>query len=187
VLQPVALLATDEGLNGLHLHVVNDGAERVVGSIEISLFDAAGRRSEQATVPVEVPGRDGVELSADAAFEGFRDLTYAYRFGPPAYDVIHAVLRDEAGAALGEVVHLVGGPARAVVPTIGLRARVAGSAVEVATDLLAQHVVIEAPGFVAADSWFHLPPGATRVVELTGEGAIAGEVRALNTLETVRL
>ncbi|MCU1373510.1 MAG: glycosyl hydrolase [Actinomycetia bacterium] len=187
VLQPVALLATDEGLNGLHLHVVNDGAERVVGSIEVGLFDAAGRRSEQATIPVEVPGRDGVELSADAAFEGFRDLTYAYRFGPPAYDVIHAVLRDDAGAPLGEVVHLVGGPARPVVPTIGLRARVVASGVEVTTDLLAQHVVIEAPGFVAADSWFHLPPGATRVVELTGEGAISGEVRALNTLETVRL
>ncbi|MCU1487506.1 MAG: glycosyl hydrolase [Actinomycetia bacterium] len=182
VLRPLALLATDEGLNGLHLHVVNDTPEPVTGAIEVELFDATGRRLEAGTLPVSVAGRDGTTLSADSAFEGFRDLTYAYRFGPQAYDVVVATLRDDAGAELAHVVHPVGGPARSIVPSIGLGAVLDGDVLVVTTDRFAQHVVVE--GGDPDDSWFHLPPGGTRRIALRDPARV--EVRALNTTEVVR-
>jgi beta-mannosidase len=181
VLAPVAVLATDEGLNGLHLHVVNDRPAPVRGTVEVRLYDRAGRCAETGTLPVSVAAWDGVTLSADAAFEGFRDLTYAYRFGPRAYDVVEAVLRDEDGAELAAVVFPVGGPARPVAP-VGLRAALVGTTLEVSADRFAQHVVVE--GGDPSDSWFHLPPGRVRRIDLHGEPKV--EVRALNTPEVVR-
>jgi beta-mannosidase len=181
VLAPVALLATDEGLNGLHLHVVNDRPEPVRGTVEVRLYDLAGRCAETGSLPVSVAGWDGVTLSADTAFEGFRDLTYAYRFGPRAYDVVEAVLRGDDGAEVSRVVVPVGGVARPVAP-VGLTATLDGNRLEVSADRFAQHVVVE--GGDPSDSWFHLAPGTVRCVELRGDPRV--EVRALNTIEVVR-
>src|SRR5439155_6605883 len=117
---------------------------------------------------VAVPARGGIEVSAEAVLDGFRDLTYAYRFGPRTHDVVVATMGDATA------VHLVGGAARPVVPSIGLRAELGrddgGWYADVSTDAFAQRVVIEAAGFVAGDSWFHLAPGATRRVRLRGDG-----------------
>jgi beta-mannosidase len=181
VLAPVALLATDEGLNGLHLHVVNDRPTPLGGTVDVSLYDLVGRCAETGTLPVSVAGWDGVTLSADAAFEGFRDLTYAYRFGPQTYDVVRAVLRDDAGAEVADVVVPVGGIGRPVAP-VGLAATLEGRSLAVTCERFAQHVVVE--GGDPSDSWFHLAPGTTRRVALRADGPV--EVRALNTPEVVR-
>jgi beta-mannosidase len=129
-----------------------------------------------------VAGWDGTTLSADAAFEGFRDLTYAYRFGPQTYDVIAATVRDDAGIELARVVHPVGGPARPVVASIGLAAALDGDVLTVSTERFAQHVVVE--GGDPDDSWFHLAPGATQRIVLRDPSRV--EVRALNTTEVAR-
>jgi len=185
VSQPVGLLATDEGLNGLRLHAVNDTACEVSSTLTVEVFDEHGQSIERGSVPVVVPARGGVEVSAEAVLDGFRDLTYAYRFGPRRHDVVVATLGDAT------VVHLVGGAARPVLPSIGLRASLGedgeGWYVDVGTDDFAQRVVVEAAGFVASDSWFHLPPGVTRRVRLRGDGTPSGDVRALNGRATARL
>ena len=45
--------------------------------------------------------------------------------------------------------------------------------------------MIDVPGFVAGDSWFHLPPGGSRSVELRPEAGSdrepRGRVRCLNS------
>ena len=78
-----------------------------------------------------------------------------------------------------------------MLPSIGLRASLGedgeGWYVDVGTDDFAQRVVVEAAGFVASDSWFHLPPGVTRRVRLRGDGTPSGDVRALNSRATARL
>jgi len=193
ILQPVALLATDEGLNGLRLHAINDRPLELTATVTVEVFDAAGLRLERGERPIAVPARGGIEIDAEAVLNGFRDITYAYRFGPPAYDVVVASLRDDAGELLADAVHLVGGRARPVEPTIGLRARLVegddGWRAEVATERFAQRVVIEAPGLVAEDSWFHLAAGASRSVHLSGsiDQPPTGAVRALNATATARL
>ncbi len=195
VLAPVALVLTDEGVNGLHLHLVNDSAVAFEGEVTIALFARGELRVEEIARPVRIPARGQVLVDAGALFDGFRDISYAYRFGPPAYDVVAAGLSDGDGEVVSEVVHLPSGLDRALESEIGLaataRPRTDGIwSLTVTTRRLAQWVVVEVPGFRPADSWFHLAPGASRTLSLYGDdgsAAPAGHVRALNAQTTARI
>ena len=55
------------------------------------------------------------------------------------------------------------------------------------TKRFAQHVAIDAPGFVPDDDNFHLAPGQARTVALHGSGAPSGTVSALNSEATARI
>jgi len=186
---PVAVLATDEKGDGLALHLVNDTALAVEASLELSLHTAV-HTVERVSRPVVVPARVGTEVRANAMLDGFRDVTYAYRFGPREYDLVTAVLTDRSGRILGRADHLPGGPARNVDPDIGLQALLVGAdeggcLLRVSTLRFAQYVQIDVPGYVADDSWFHLPPDGSRTVRLAPEPGAGpeprGRVRALNS------
>ena len=188
---PVAVLATDEGVNGLSLHLVNDTAESIGGKLVVGLHTAA-HGVEQASCEVVVPARGGLQIHADGLFDGFRDLTYAYCFGPRSYDLVPAELVDASGRVLAGTGFLPGGPAREPDPDVGLQAVVEvvdGSAwrLHVSARRFAQYVHVDAPDFIASDSWFHLPPGGGRDVILRprsgsgSEAAPSGVVRALNS------
>jgi len=57
---------------------------------------------------------------------------------------------------------------------------------QVSARRFAQYVQVDVPGFVADDSWFHLPPGGTRATVLRpcpgAPEAPRGWVRALNSV-----
>ncbi len=185
---PVALLLTDEGLNGLGLHIVNDTAEPFSGSVRVSLY-AGEHLVEEVSRPVKVGPCSGTVMEAGSLFDGFRDISYAYRFAPPAQDVVVGSLLDDAGQPVSQVVHLPLGRGRSREGDIGLAATARETApgrwaLDVTTRRFAQFVVVDVPGFVAADSWFHLPPAATRSIPLTAltaTGPPRGYVSALNT------
>ena len=188
---PVALLAVDEGLNGLRLHVCNDGPEALDGTLRVTVYSAAGAVTEQAQRAILAPARGVVDVDAEDVLGGFRDLTWAYRFGPAAADVVLAELLDGAGAVVIQTIHFVGGPARAVVD-VGLAARLEAADgawhLVVSTRAAAQFVSIDCPGFAPADSWFHLPPGGHARVPLAAqppglEARPTGFVRALNGVD----
>jgi beta-mannosidase len=195
VFAPRCVLVTDDRLSGLHLHVFNDGPAPLTGLVRLTLFDAGGSVRESLEQAVEVPPHDVVALSAQRMLGGFRDLTNAFRFAPVSTDLVHVVLEDEDGTAIGEAYHLPAGPARPVLPEVGLEARIEGTAeqgyrLEVSSRLFAQYVALDLPGFAPADSWFHLAPAQTRTVELRPAGGSrppAGSLRALNSLATLRL
>jgi beta-mannosidase len=186
---PVAVLATDEGINGLSFHLVNDTATPVEGTLVVGLHTDA-HSVEQASCEVVVPARGGCQVHADALFDGFRDLTYAYCFGPRSYELVTADLVDATGRVLADAGYLPGGPARATDPDVGLQtvteAADSGSwRLHVSTRRFAQYIQVDVPGFVADDSWFHLPPGGHRTTVLRpcpgGPEAPRGWVRALNS------
>jgi beta-mannosidase len=196
---PVAVLLTDEGLNGLAVHVVNDTVEPVTAELTVELATAR-HRVEAGACRVEVPARGAFELSADTLFSGFRDLTYAYRFGPRAYELVTATLVDHGGRRLAGAHYLPGGLVRDREEDVGLSAELLeapgdeGSewSLTVSTRSFAQFVSIDAPGFVPGDSWFHLGPGESTTVALTPEqgsepGTPIGHVRALNAVATARI
>ncbi len=195
VLAPVAVLVTDEGLNGLRLHLVNDGPDMFSGMLRVELYSPSGLRSDEATTAVEVPARGSLAVDAGSLFDGFRDIGYAYRYGPPTCDAVVATLDDAAGEVVGEVVHLPAGPARPLDADVGLEATAGRSgdgtwSLTVSSARLAQWVEIDTPGFRPADSWFHLVPGRPRSIGLRSlggadgdgdGGAPRGRVRALNS------
>jgi beta-mannosidase len=195
VLSPVGLVLTDEGLNGLHAHVLNDRAGELSGTLRVELFVRGELMVESAEQAVVVHGRGSSLVEVAGMFDGFRDLTAAYGFGPPANDLVRVVLTDDRGAELASVVHLPGGGLRPIEPDLGLEAELRSEGgrwvLEVSTRRFAQWIVVEIPGYRPEDSWFHLAPGVARSLVLEPEDNLAeppaGEVRALNSSRSVRI
>jgi beta-mannosidase len=196
IFEPITVLVTDEGMNGLDCHVVNDTADPFLGTVVVELFSRGETRTETAERRLEVPPRGTVTVGAESILGGFRDANYAYRFGPPAHDVVLVRLLDADGIVRAETVHLPQGEARSREASIGLRADVTCDQperplLELSSDRLAQWVVIDVPGFLSEDSWFHLAPGRPRILSLTPvraaphDGPSRGRIRALNSFEEI--
>lgn len=176
---PLTLVLTDEGLNGLSAHVVNDAAAPWRGSLQVTLLADGATPVETVRSSIEVAGRRTERFDLAALFPSFRDLTYAYRFGAPAHDVAHVELCSQGPAGsdrvVADAVHLPLGPRRDLEHDLGLRAvaRRLGEGewvLDCTAERFAQWVSVEVPGFSPDDSWFHLVPGRTRHVTLVGDG-----------------
>jgi beta-mannosidase len=201
-LAPVALFISDEGTNGLDLHLVNDPGRTLAAEIEVALYRDDGLLMERAVQTHTVAGHGALALPLASWFDRFIDLSQAYRFGPAEYAWVVATLRDATGCERAQAFHFTHGlPSRRGAHT-GLRATATlqddGSAlVQLATRVFAQSIHFDVPGFVAQDEYFHLAPGAERVVRLvpaapdapdaaerahrhTTGAALTGQVAALN-------
>jgi len=188
-LAPISIAITDEGVNGLALHVCNDPALPLEARVEIDLYRSGEVPVGHAQTEVHVPAHGAVTLAAASLFGEWLDLSYAYRFGPPLADVVHAKLRvDEA--LLSETFWFPAGLSNALEHDLGLTAEIfrrdeENVALRLATRRFAQTIAIDAPGFVPADNGFHLAPGQERDVLLRRKPAAPhdiarGSVRALN-------
>jgi beta-mannosidase len=196
VMQPVTILLTDEGLNGLGLHLVNDRAEDFRGTVRLELVVNGELRLEPGESSVVVPARGGCSVETAVLLGGFRDLSYAHQFGKPAYDAVVASLLDGDGRQVGQAVYLPALTALTVEPDLGLSGVVRPAAgggweVEVTTRRMACWVSLEVPGYVPLDGWFHLPPGERRVIPLRAQPDAPevprATVRAVNSRRAVRL
>jgi beta-mannosidase len=191
VLAPTAVLITDEGLAGLRIHVVNDQLSSAQGDLRLTLYNFTGTAVEEVVSTIEVEGHSERNWNAATLLGGFRDLTNAYRFGPPAYDVVR--VRFETGDNVSEDFYLPLGPSRPQETDLGLEAHAGLEGerwhVSVRTRRFAQWVALEVPGFVPNDSWFHLAPGTERTFvlrPLNGDPGASprGRIRALNSLHS---
>jgi len=105
---------SDEGGNGLFVHIVNERAVALDASLHVTLYHAGDVIVGAASRTLRIRERTTVELSAAEMFDDFRDLSYAYRFGAPAQDLVVASLRTGDGSLLSQAFHFVLGlsPAR---------------------------------------------------------------------------
>jgi beta-mannosidase len=194
-LAPVAVSLSDEGGNGLGVHIVNDLAEPLAGELELRLFRFGEVQVGRGVKLIELAPRSAVELNAVALFDTFVDVSYAYRFGPPSHDVVCATLRDAAGVVRARAFHFAAGLPNAREMDIGLHAeaRQRAGAIEltVRARKLAQSVTLEFEGFESEDNYFHLAPGDERILTLRpvpGTPALSesrGMVHALNAATSV--
>ncbi len=177
-LQPVGVHLTDEGGSGLFVHVMNEPPTPLAGELEVTLYKgetrvASGKRA------IALAGHGVAEIAAGELFEGFLDLTYAYRFGPPSHDLAVATLHPESGQSTSAFYFPLGLPS-ASAGDIGLMATVAPHDdgdfdLMLATRAFAQSVAIAVEGFTAEDDFFHIAPGGLRVVRLRPDPARAGK------------
>lgn len=191
---PQAIFITDEGVNGLALHAVNDGPLPLSAEIEITLYRHGEKPVAQGKCPVTVPARGSLQVRGDALFGHFTDSSYTYRFGPAGHDLAFAVLRDaDSGTVLASDFFFPLGHGFAVQPALGLSASVETLApdryrITVRCPRFAQAVAIDAPGFSIDHNYFHLPPGGEKMVTLTARkpGArLRAQVQAANGAERV--
>ena len=192
VLQPLAVLVTDEGLNGLYAHLCNDRDTPFSGSLSVTLYAHGELPVEEAQLDCHVGARGARVVDIATMFDGFRDLAYAFRFTPATHDVVAVNLHDDAGDVVSDAIHLPLGLNRPFEDDLGLAActTLVGDewTVTVKARRFAQSVAIEVPGFVPSDSWVHLLPGVPHHVVLTArpgnDQQPRGTVRALNGRRT---
>jgi beta-mannosidase len=196
-MQPRALFISDEGVNGLQLHVANDPPEPLEAKVELTLWRDGNVKVAAASRELLVPARGSVELAAAELFEHFIDTTHAYRFGPPAYEVAEGALKDrKSGAVLSRCCHFIGSLPRVRSPDLGLQATVKriGSGdwlLSAETAAFAHAVAVDVPGFAPEDSYFDLSPDSEHAIvlrPLTGHSATPkGTLRALNAQSPTRI
>lgn len=113
VLRPVATLITDEGLDGLDVHLINETATPIDARLELACLRDGATKVASASKDVTLPARSTERILASDLLGQFFDFTYAYRFGPRAHDATVITLRDKAsGAVLSEAFHFPNAPAR---------------------------------------------------------------------------
>jgi beta-mannosidase len=180
---PVAVAMSDEGVNGAAVHVINDSPAPLAGTLELTLWRNGETNVGRGSLAIEVAPHDAVEIAAATLFESWLDLTWAYRFGPPVAQVLHATFGDR------DAFLFPAGLPSSREPNVGLTARATGDVLEITTTRFAQSVTIEAPGYLPDDDCFHLAPGQTRRVRLRKleEKPLRGHVTALNSDATGRI
>jgi beta-mannosidase len=183
--RPVRVVLTDEGLNGARLTLLNESPRAIAATLDFACLREGATPVAQARREVTLAPGSKTTLAATDLLGAFFDVTYAYRFGPPAHDVVVARLSDESGAALDEAFLFPLGRAAALREG-GLTARLIerdGPALALSCERLAQSVRVVCPGWIADDQGFHLAPGRERVLRLgrsaPGAPVPRGEVRAL--------
>ena len=195
--RPVQAVFTDEGTNGLDVHVVNEMDAALDLELEVVCLRDGRQQVVSGSRAFKLAARGTERFACTALFGAFFDTTYAFRFGPPAHDVSVARLRSLAdGAVLAESFHFPRGRTKAlhdarIEAVLGKDGD--GWFVDLGTEQLAQSVHIDLEGYRAEDDWFHLAPGAMRRVKLHAVAGAesdippAGEVRSLGSSHRVAL
>ena len=188
VLQPVSVLLTDEGGNGLYAHVINERAEDLPARLELGAWRDGEIQVAAGQQALVSRARSAHSLSLVEMLPSFMDLSYAYRFGPAPCDAVVVTLRAADGAQLAQAFHFPAGACALPRLDLGLRARVVmqgdGTAeLAISTQRLARGVHIDIPGFEPSDDYFNLAPECEVRVALRGApGRLArGAVHALNS------
>ncbi|WID99174.1 glycoside hydrolase family 2 protein [Bosea vestrisii] len=191
--RPVQLALTDEGVNGLGLHVINERPEPLAATVELTCWRAGEVAVVQAKRDIALGPRSAVTLSAFELIGRFFDIAYAYRFGPPGHDVTSAVLRDAAsGEVLAEAFHfpLGRGHERHQCGLVAQLEREGENwSLVLSTQRFAQSVEIVDHGWRPEQNWFHLAPGEPRRIRLRQRPGVSvaptGAVRAVNATDCV--
>lgn len=193
-LQPLTVLLSDEGVNGLFAHVVNERNEERLLELELTAWREGDVLVASGRKLLTVPARSSQSFAGVELLGQFMDLTYAYKFGPMTCDAVVLTLRDQLGNQLAQAFHFPGGLGAQSEIDVGLTAwatMVDAQTAEltVQTKRFAQGVHFNVPGFHADDDYFHLRPNSEARVILrgTGSGPLIGSVHAINSIKSARV
>ena len=184
---PVAVWSTDEGLGGIVAHVANDGPAPLTARLRVSLYRDFRLLVDEAVLDFELGPHGYVAHNVETLLGRFVDASWAYRFGPPAQDLVALSLEcargRERGGGLGErrgegegefellsqsFRFPAGRPRTRLVPEeMELSASVRDGCLHVASAAFAYGVRVSIPGWEASDDAFGVEPGRERVLPLT--------------------
>lgn len=189
----VQVNVTDEGVNGLAIHVINDTAVARELTLTLTCLHHATPIVSAERV-ISLGAHQTQAYSSAELLEQFFDITYAYRFGPPAHECSVISLSNAIdGELVAQAFHFPHG-FDLTQRDLGLQARVEHDdgqwRLHITTSKLALAVHIDDEHFRAEDSWFHLAPNQPRTVRLmprSGADAVPdGAITALNSSQSLR-
>lgn len=183
--RPLQLLLTDEGTNGLSVHLVNETANVETAKLEIACLRDGRHAVVKGSRDLTLDARHTVKLAATDLFSAFFDTTYAFRFGPPSHDITVARLLSGDGTVVAEAFHFPVGRSKALHPASfehTLSATDDGWLLHVTTDTFAQSVHLYFEHYLPGDDWFHLPPGVARAIRLLPRAGTDPSIKPIGTL-----
>lgn len=169
-LQPICVWMTDEGLAGVRVHVANDPPTPLHARLRVALYRDFERLVGETSESIRLEPHGVREWDLESLLGHFVDPSWAYRFGPPAQDVIIASLQGEGeggegGETLSQSVHLPAGRplAREPATRLGLagsarRPHADGVLISLRTERFAYGVRVHVPGFIPDDDAFCIEP-----------------------------
>jgi beta-mannosidase len=198
-LAPRAVWTTDEGVNGVTIHVANDRSTTLTGRLRVALYRELEAKVAEVDERLELEPHGSAQRTVEGMLGRFVDAAWAYRFGPPAQDAIVVSLYadDDSPELVSQAFRFPAGlPTRRESSSqLGLGVTVSESAGEYTVTVrcrqLAYGVRVDTPGFVPGDDAFSVEPGGERVIRLRAldrERTLdGGTVTALNCFEPVRI
>jgi beta-mannosidase len=191
-LAPVAVWSTDEGLRGIAAHVANDRPAPLRATLRVALYRDYEVRVHEATRELELAPRSQTTVGVEELVGRFVDAAWAYRFGPPAQDLIVLSLEQDADDGVRVLSQACRFPAgrptsRQSAAHLGLTASVSmfGSEARliVSCTRLAYGVRPSLAGFAPVDDAFFVEPGRQRTITMKTLGddqLSSGTLTALN-------
>ena len=173
-LQPVTVWTSDEGLDGVDIHVANDGPFPLEGRLRVAFYRDGTRRVGESSIHIALPAHGTGCYGAEYILGRFTDAAYAYRFGPPGHDLVVASLYTaDYAVPLAQAFRFPAGRSlqRKPIAELKLDAQAVlqadgGIEVTLRSDSFAWGVRLTASGYTPGDMYFNLEPGVARRVTL---------------------
>jgi beta-mannosidase len=179
-LAPCSVWTTDEGLNGVNVHVANDGPGALEAWLRVALYAHGERKFAESERAITVAAHSASTFGVEQILGRFVDASCAYRFGPPTHDLIAAslYLRDggtrRGDSAFAQSFRFPAGRStrRVAISELGItghsHARPDGSVeVLLSARRFANGVRVIAADALPDDAYFGIEPGGTRRIVLT--------------------
>ncbi len=193
-LAPLAVWTTDEGLNGVVVHVANERPLPVQARLRIALYRDFELCVRESTIDLELEARAAQEHDVEAVLGSFVDVGWSYRFGPPAQNLIVASLEQDSAdrvTVLSQAMRFPAARPTTAEPaaSLGIETRMRATergemTLTVSSRRLAYGVRVWVPGVDASDDAFSVEPGGERMVLLRsrdpGADFSGGSLTALN-------
>ena len=195
---PLTVFITDEGLNGLFIHIANDTSASFNGELELCLLRHGDIRVAQARMHVDVAAHSTQRFRADALLPHFADTSYAYRFGPQGHHAAVAHLYSSAmSPPFASASFFPGTLALAQERDLGLQAQFIKTEngefmLCLTTEKMAQSVCLHISDFLPEDNYFHLAPGIEKrlalfPIQTDADKIPKGTAHALNAQNSVKI
>jgi beta-mannosidase len=193
-MQPVSISISDEGSNGLRVHLVNDEDTSVDGELRVSLVRDGSTIIASGTRSVSIQPRQCTDVGVDEVLGQFHDSAYSYRFGPLGHEVAIASLVRPMAPAIEAFHFLVRLPQSRTKDAVvsGHAHGISGSTVEIVlrAERLATFVSLDCGDFVPEDNYFHMGAGSERRLlarASTPNARFECVVQPLNALDAVHI
>jgi beta-mannosidase len=174
-LAPVTVWTTDEGLNGIDIHVSNDRPDPLTAWLRIALYRLGEHKAAEAARAILIAPHTTSTFGLEQILGRFADAACAYRFGPPGHDLIAASLhhnRDDIPFTQSFRFPAGHPTKKTSIQDVGIAAEskiLPNGAFEIL--LHSRRFVwgarVTAPGFRPDEAWFAIEPGVSRRVVLT--------------------
>ncbi len=164
---PQAALLTDEGLNGVDVHVHNEGPEPLAATLELELLRGGRQRTGFASAEILLAPHESRTLEGEQLLGSFGDLSYAYRFGPPRHELVVSRLLVDGRLLHQDVLFPLGMALASHDAELSCEVRRLGDGcveLELSCERFLQALSFRVKGWRAEDEHLHLVPGRPRVL-----------------------